>query len=305
MHDGKMWVESQTGVGTTFYFSLPIKTPVPQELDRDSAMRWFNPYESIEHKIRTRRSKAPIPEITPRFILLEDGDESRSRFEHYLQGAELIRVKDAAVAEEMLNRSPAQALIVNAAPFEDEANPIEQLKEIPFNTPVIRCWLPGKMKVVKRLKVISYLVKPIAYDVLLSTVSSIGEHVKTVLLVDDKPEALRLFARMLSTADKDYRILQTTSGQRALNLLRDRQPDVMLLDLIMPKMDGFQVLQIKQQDPSIKDIPVIIISSRDPTGDPILSNTLTITRNGRLTGRELSECIKAVSQVLSPLEETS
>ena len=109
----------------------------------------------------------------------------------------------------------------------------------------------------------------------------------------------------MSTADKDYRILQTTSGQRALQLLRERQPDVMLLDLIMPNMDGFEVLEIKHQDPVIKDIPVIIISSRDPTDDPIVSNTLSIIRSGGLTGRELSDCITAVSQALSPLETSS
>jgi signal transduction histidine kinase/DNA-binding response OmpR family regulator len=302
MHDGKMWVESEIGVGTTFYFNLPIRTVVPQLLDRDNAIRWFNPYESTEHKIRTRRSKAPIPEVTPRFVLLEQGGESRSRFEHYLQYAELIRVTDTKTAEEMLKRSPAQALIVNVAPIDAEYDPVKQLKEIPYNTPIIKCWLPGKSEAIKRLKVLNYLVKPIAYDDLISAVNAVGEHVKKILLVDDKSEALRLFARMLSTADKEYSILQTTSGQRALHLLRERQPDVMLLDLIMPQMDGFEVLELKHKDPTIKDIPVIIISSRDPTGDPIVSNTLSIIRSGGLTGRELSECISAVSQVLSPLE---
>ncbi len=305
MHDGKMWVESEPGTGSTFYFSLPVQTTMPRALNRDSAMRWFNPYESAEHRIRTRRSKAPFPEIKPRFVIMEDGNEPHSRFEYYLQDAEIIRAKDAAAAEELLKHSPAQALIVNAPPFEEAANPGNRLSDIPFNTPVIQCWLPGKAEAVKRLKVVSYLVKPIAYDTLISTVSSIGDHVKTVLLVDDKPEALQLFARMLSSTANGYRILQTTSGQRALNLLEERQPDVMLLDLIMPNMDGYEVLRIKQHNPAIKDIPVIIISSRDPTGEPILSNTLTVTRNTGLTGRELSECILAVSQVLSPLVEKS
>ncbi|MDF1512636.1 MAG: response regulator [Anaerolineae bacterium] len=151
---------------------------------------------------------------------------------------------------------------------------------------------------------INYLVKPIAYTDLLSTVSAIGDDVKTILLVDDKPEALRLFARMLSTSERNYSILQTTSGQRALYLLKERQPDVMLLDLIMPNMDGFEVLHEKHKDPTIKDIPVIIISSRDPTGEPIVSNSLTISRSSGITGRELAECITAVSQALSPFENT-
>ena len=119
-------------------------------------------------------------------------------------------------------------------------------------------------------------------------------------LVDDRPEALQLFARMLSSAQHRYRILQATNGQRALSLLRERQPDVMLLDLIMPGMDGFPVLREKSRDPAIRQIPVIVISAKDPTGEPIVSDTLTVTRGGGLSVSDLLACIQAVSEVLSP-----
>jgi len=124
--------------------------------------------------------------------------------------------------------------------------------------------------------------------------------VQTVLLVDDQPEVLQLFVRMLSSAAHTYDVLQAKSGQRALSLLRQRRPDVMLLDLIMPGMDGFQVLQEKSQDPSIRDIPVIVVSSRDPAGEPIVSDTLTVARGGGLSVRDLMACIRAVSEILSP-----
>jgi len=75
---------------------------------------------------------------------------------------------------------------------------------------------------------------------------------------------------------------------------------VMLLDLMMPGMDGFQVLEEKRRDPSIRDIPVIIISSRDPTGDPIVSNTLTVTHGAGLSQRDLSACIQALGRILAP-----
>jgi CheY-like chemotaxis protein len=124
--------------------------------------------------------------------------------------------------------------------------------------------------------------------------------VETVLLVDDEPEVLRLFARMLAAAPENYRIVQTTNGQRALNLLRERRPDVVLLDLVMPGMDGFQVLEAKAQDPEIQDVPVVVISSQDPTGEPIVSNTLSITRSGGLSSRDLVSCIQMVSEILAP-----
>jgi CheY-like chemotaxis protein len=65
-------------------------------------------------------------------------------------------------------------------------------------------------------------------------------------------------------------------------------------------MDGFQVLQAKRQDESIKDIPVVVISSRDPLGEPIVSDMLTATRGGGLSVRDLLACIQAVSGILSP-----
>ncbi|MCP4534139.1 MAG: HAMP domain-containing histidine kinase, partial [Delftia sp.] len=68
MHVGKMWIESQVGVGATIYFSLPLETPLPAIPGGGSALRWFNPYQPYEK--RTRRSKAPAPSFVPRYVLL-------------------------------------------------------------------------------------------------------------------------------------------------------------------------------------------------------------------------------------------
>ena len=108
---------------------------------------------------------------------------------------------------------------------------------------------------------VRYMVKPVDREALLDVLAETGEQVKRVLLVDDDPESLQLFSRMLSSAEPSYEVLQATSGQRALGLLRERRPDAMLLDLVMPGMDGFQVLDAKIEDPSIRDIPVVVISS--------------------------------------------
>jgi CheY-like chemotaxis protein len=68
----------------------------------------------------------------------------------------------------------------------------------------------------------------------------------------------------------------------------------------MPVMDGFQVLEEKQKDASIRDIPVIVISSRDPNENLIMSNSLRIIHNSGLTISNLADCIQAVSQILAP-----
>jgi CheY-like chemotaxis protein len=105
---------------------------------------------------------------------------------------------------------------------------------------------------------------------------------------------------MLESHTPRYSILQVTTGQRALSMLRSRQPDVMLLDLMMPGMNGFQVLEEKALDPEIASIPVLIISSRDPAGEPIVSNSLTVTQGAGLSQANLVACIQALGRILAP-----
>jgi len=135
---------------------------------------------------------------------------------------------------------------------------------------------------------------------LLASLEHLGDHIKTVLIVDDEEDELYLFARYLESNQHEYQILQVTHGKRALNMLRTRRPDVMLLDLTMPGLDGFQVLEEKQRDPAIRDIPVFIITSRDPSGDPIISNTFTVTHSGGLSQSNLIACIHALGEILAP-----
>jgi CheY-like chemotaxis protein len=174
------------------------------------------------------------------------------------------------------------------------------LTNLPYGTPAVTYWVPGEDEAAQRLGVVRYLVKPVTREALLSTLEELGQGVESVLLVDDKPEVLQLFARMLSSAPRSFRVLRATSGWQALSMLRERQPDVMLLDLIMPEKDGFQVLREKSQDPSIREIPVIVVSAKDPTGEPIVSDTLTVTRSGGLSVRDLLACTQAISEVLAP-----
>ena len=85
-----------------------------------------------------------------------------------------------------------------------------------------------------------------------------------------------------------------------LALMREERPDVVLLDLIMPGLDGFQVLREKALDPTLRDIPAIIVSSRDPAGEPIVSDMLAATRSGGLSVSDLLAGIQALAAVLSP-----
>ena len=85
--------------------------------------------------------------------------------------------------------------------------------------------------------------------------------VEEILLVDDKPANLRLLNQML--ADRGFIVRAVKSGERALESIRATPPDLILLDIKMPGMDGYEVLHRLKQTPDSSDIPVIFISALD------------------------------------------
>jgi CheY-like chemotaxis protein len=299
MHGGRIELTSTVGAGTTIVFSLPVVAAASDEAMPQGARRWVNPYSDFEYRVRTRPSKAPHPTVSPRLVVVEEGDELQRLLTGYLPEYETLRVAQVAEALQLLQSAAAQAVIVNAPPGSELAGATGQLRDLPYRTPVMACWVAQEGEAARRLGVVRYLVKPVTADALFAALERLGGDIKTVLVVDDQPEALQLFSRMLASAPHHYDVLQARSGQRALGLLRSQHPDAVLLDLVMPGMDGFQVLQAKQADAAIRDIPVLVVSSLDPTGEPIISEKLTVTRGGGLSARELLTCIRAISQSLA------
>jgi CheY-like chemotaxis protein len=83
-------------------------------------------------------------------------------------------------------------------------------------------------------------------------------------------------------------------------MLRERRPDLLLLDLMMPHVDGFTVLERKAGDERICDIPTLILSARDPQKEPIISKALSVQRQNGLSARDLALALEAVTQALTP-----
>jgi signal transduction histidine kinase/CheY-like chemotaxis protein len=302
MHGGHMWLESQLDIGTLIGFDLPLETRIEEAPIRyPTYQRAYIPEDEVGYRLRSRPFKAPALDVPPRYIIVENGNTLANLLNRYLPDVEITLVRDPQQGITELSRSPAQLVILNTS--SDEFDTIQS--KLPYNTPVVRCFVPGESEAARQLGVMDYLVKPVSITKLQNTIQKLSsDKAKTILVVDDEPDVLHLYVRMLESMPTRHRILQATDGVRALDMIRKRKPDIVMMDLVMPNMDGFQVLAEKSHDPTISDIPVIVISARDPMGEPILGNTLSICQNGGFSVANLMDCLQVLSNVLSPLAKT-
>jgi signal transduction histidine kinase/CheY-like chemotaxis protein len=302
LHGGRMWLESTPGAGTSIHFSLPIDPPMPIHT---GAVRWLNP--DWPDLARTRPPLAPPPMVKPRLVVVDANQHLQRLLARYLDGAEVAPAPDLPAALRALSESPAQALVINGLRIDDWLHRLSASPQLPYGTPAIVCAVPDPADLAGALEVSEYLLKPIDQDRLLAALERLMPHgrrdgaPRTVLVVDDEPDALRLFWRILSSAGRGYRVLTAGNGRQAIELLRQQRPDAVLLDLVMPDGDGFQFLALKNEDPATRSIPVAVISARDAARQPIVSNAIGFTRAGGISLPQLLACIEAISRALSPL----
>jgi CheY-like chemotaxis protein/anti-sigma regulatory factor (Ser/Thr protein kinase) len=295
MHEGKMWLESEVGVGTSFFFQIPLYPKGDLDNQKPTASRWFSPYQ--EYTPRQRANLAPRPQYTPRFIVVDSEHTIQQLFERYLDSVEVMSVSSMAEAERQLEHVAAQVLVINTPSNEEDYLTNAKL---PAALPVVSCWIPGREEAARRLGVVQYLLKPVEQDLLISALDEIGKEQLNVLLVDDDLEALHLFARIISITRPNYRVIRASNGKEALDAMRERQPDIVLLDLMLPDISGYEVLKIKHDDLEICAIPVIVVSSTDPSGLPIVANRFSLHRYGGLSIKEFITCLMAVNESLNP-----
>ncbi len=294
LHGGTMWLQSERERGTTIFFRLPIDPPLATA---DDALRWFSPYHQYER--RPRRRIARRVAFNPRMLVVERGTALRRLLSRYMDGVEVVPAGDLDTALERLQKGEVvQAVLINTP---DVGGVLDRLGERrpPYNAPTIICSVPGVEEAADELGVTDYLVKPVSRESLLAALDRLKVEVKNILLVDDEPDALRLFRRMLASSDRGYRVLRASDGRQALETLRRLHPDVVLLDLIMPEMNGFQFLAIKNRDPELRQVPVILISARDPLGQPIISDALAVTCADGLSAQHLLACVESFISIIS------
>jgi CheY-like chemotaxis protein len=112
-----------------------------------------------------------------------------------------------------------------------------------------------------------YVIKPVRKPALLETirrhVPSPADDDSSILLVDDDPKALELMQEALRSAG--YETQGVRSGTRALEVLANKVVGAILLDLLMPGIDGFQVIRHVRQEPALKRLPILVMTAKNLT----------------------------------------
>ncbi|MFN8613428.1 MAG: response regulator [Vulcanimicrobiota bacterium] len=117
-----------------------------------------------------------------------------------------------------------------------------------------------------------------------------------ILVVDDDEHILRSLSQYLEL--EDFQVVSASSGPEALTLFQQEKPDLLVLDVMMPGMDGFQVLEKLRGDPETASVPVLMLTARDQHND-ILKGYQMGTTSYLVKPFNLDELVEAIREVFA------
>lgn len=139
---------------------------------------------------------------------------------------------------------------------------------------------------------------PTPEEGLLAALERLDERVRSIAIVDDTPEAARLIRRILQ-AKGNYQIYEANNGRAGLELIQKERPDLVVLDLMMPEMDGFAVLDALRANKETQDIPVIVVTAKELSGEErarLSGQIESLLQKGSFMDNELlSDVVKALT----------
>jgi len=264
LHGGSIRLESTPGEGSIFTFTLPITG----EAQRPALT--VDQQKIVAERVEQATSTGPL------VLVIEDDPKAVDLLRIYLSEAGYA-VETAKDGEEGLDKakrlSPSAVILDVLLPKVDGWDFLSQMKAeaTTKDIPVIIVSIVDQKGKGFALGAADYLVKPIKKEALIKTLEAINWEPKAqktpikVLAIDDDPKAVELLAAALEP--EGFQVLKTYGGEEGLALAKTEQPDIIILDLLMPEVNGFEVLDRLERFPATHKPPVVLFTVKHLTVD--------------------------------------
>jgi signal transduction histidine kinase/CheY-like chemotaxis protein len=287
LHGGQIRVESEPGKGSTFILRLPADAEIPSADPAHSPL-----------VIR------PSDPARPLVLLVEDNSEAAEILARHLDsGGFRIEVARTGIDAVKMARElePVAITLDILLPEIDGWEVLNRLKadELTRNIPVVVVSVVDNPTLGRALGAIDYFVKPVDGGALLSR---LGEYTFTtkakteiirVLVVDDETANLDLLANLLEPAG--FSVIRASGGKEGIEAAKKESPHLILLDLMMPRVTGFDVVEALRADESTRSIPVMVLTAKELTAADkraLNGHVAAIFQRRSVAGTELVDWIR-------------
>ena len=295
LHGGRIGARNEPQAGATFYMELPIDPPGNQISSFQVALR-----EGWEFQQRTRPPAIQLPPPRPRLLIVDATPKARRALQRQIDDVDVELAPDIETACMALSASLAQAVVINADRVEQGLQ-----QALAHNWPdgvlVMICALNQREDIDLTVGNTRRIVQPVSREALARALHELGAAGGgRALIVDDNPDSSHLLERMLLSIQPDYRIWLTRNSVEAMRMMSDELPAVVLLDLMMPNGNGWELLDRRKDTPAWSNVPVIIISAQEPVSQPPTSPAVAFVTAGGFSARHIAQSLLSVSQMIAP-----